>query len=118
MRKYKFRGHDGMDWIYGMTIDYDKETDTYYMLSDRGEWVMVGDVGQFIGVRDLNGKEVYEGDIIRSYNELGEAFVTLSIVAYDKRHAKFTGFDTGYGRYEEVIGNIYDNPELMESEVS
>lgn len=71
---------------------------------------------QYTGLKDKNGKEIYEGDIVRSYNEFGEAFAVLSVVEYDEQYAKYRGVDIECLDYEEVIGNIYENPELLEGD--
>lgn len=68
---------------------------------------------QFTGLYDKNGKEIYEGDIVRNYGHDIEDW----IVSYE--YGKFIGtFDNiCEDLYEihdfEVIGNIYDNPELL-----
>lgn len=79
-------------------------------------------IGQYSGREDDKGKEIYEGDIIRAtyldeINESGGCFEV--IYDGDSFSAKV---DTGYilCLYElwdiEVIGNIYDNPELLNRE--
>lgn len=65
---------------------------------------------QFTGLYDLHGKEIYEGDIVRY--ELQEGVMRQGVIEYSKN-----GFwlRNGYCPYNsEVIGNIYENPELME----
>ena len=79
---------------------------------------------QFTGLKDKNGGEIYEGDIVRF--EAWEQFhdimrINISVVEY--KEYGFTPFiwqtvvEDGWYNYEienpEVIGNIYENPELL-----
>lgn len=73
---------------------------------------------QYTGLKDKNDKEIYEGDIIRGIKEHYPD--RIDIVAWDDYNA---GFDPFYNNYEvdgasdrdsfEIIGNIYENPELL-----
>ena len=75
---------------------------------------------QFTGLKDKNGKEIYEGDIVKAnINNV----VSIGKVVYIDDWAMFqTEFTIGnIGRYncyeaDEVIGNIYETPELLDKD--
>ena len=81
-------------------------------------------IGQFTGLRDVNGKDVYEGDIVRyratdARHTKNPRFVNLPI-HYSESSAKFEAGNIFWEDLSseriEVIGNIYDNPELIETQ--
>jgi uncharacterized phage protein (TIGR01671 family) len=71
---------------------------------------------QFTGLLDKNGKEIYEGDILENMNwrewnyKNGEKH---RVVVKWTSGKKFSGFGIGEDTHYEIIGNIYENPELL-----
>jgi uncharacterized phage protein (TIGR01671 family) len=76
---------------------------------------------QYTGLKDKNGKEIYEGDIIRSFFSDGQECIHK--IGYESAEGRFTaswkliscGINQAWiNEFEkEVIGNIYENPELV-----
>ena len=76
---------------------------------------------QSTGLKDKNGKEIFEGDILYGY--AGEDF--WEIVEFDTEEGKWIRKDIWYNsklglsennEFMEIVGNIYENPELLEVE--
>ena len=128
MRTIKFRGKTlfGGNWIYGDLIQ-NKTFNKYAIVPQDNEWhdyplfeVDPKTIGQFTGVKDSVGRDIYEGDIME---EEHSSIKTLGVVNFSngqflidyKRKGKYR-IDERIGYYgANVIGNIYDNPELIEA---
>jgi uncharacterized phage protein (TIGR01671 family) len=125
-RPIKFRGKriDDGTWVYGSyqadvmclnkhTIIY-SDNEGFYCEDE----VIPETVGQFTGLHDRNGKEVYEGDIIRNHEgDVAEVKYVIEHATYMARlvnpHQYHYITTDGKLKICEVIGNIYEHPELL-----
>ncbi len=125
MRKIKFRVYHPDSGIKYFMLN---QIDNGCVLFDDGDRRPLSDceIAQFIGLFDCNGKEIYEGDICKK--DCGSYGLATAIIEYDPRWMKFyfkqtMGWEWAFDMPDgpnwspeevEVIGNIYENPELLE----
>lgn len=69
---------------------------------------------QYTGLKDKNGREIYEGDVIKNVSKYSAFFETTDVVKF--RGGAFTTLGFMSGNDVEVVGNVYENPELLNSE--
>lgn len=118
-REIKFRGwrRKYQCWEYGYLIECPApELNEIVEVTKSGGRIIAAverdSIGQYTGLHDKNGREIYEDDIVKNENGV------LQVVEF--HDGSFTLGDyyfgsIGAGRVLEVIGNIYENPDLMEA---
>lgn len=114
------------DWVYGLlTRPYDEMfenlpaemTDTSGI---SGIEVDYESIGQYTELPDKNGKKIFEGDIVRDPVTfyVGEVYFDTDTARFVIEFAEFIVDFSDYNNGDlEVIGNIYDNPELTRKEM-
>ena len=125
MREIKFRGKriDNGKWIYGsLIIEEDPIADALnYFIKPfnflTGKLVVPESVGQYTGFKDKNTKEIYGGDIVRCNDEYCAVVVWkqdgfLLDFLINKKNIPSLWYNAENSEKIEVIGNIYENPEL------
>ena len=127
MREILFRGKkkDG-EWVYGDLIPVlwdkpnilDRNSSTDLDIYEATYSVNPKTVGQYTGLLDKNGNKIFEGDIIQYGKNLYiveyhvEIGATVCVRTNDVDH--WPSFNVGTIKHTEIVGNIHDNPELLE----
>lgn len=133
MREIKFRGQrvDTNEWVYGSLLISEPEGKLeplhYFICAiDKGMYRVKSDtIGQYTGLKDKEGTEIYEGDIIKARDVKvdGQDRLYICEVVWMPSgwHAMRYKDKMGKEHYlsinileTEIIGNIYENPELLE----
>lgn len=117
MREIKFRAWSTKHKIMFPHESFDEETDLSMLNDEESDVVYM----QFTGLHDKNGKEIYEGDIVRWHvngiTRDGIVDYVDEAACFDMKNLNddfYVCNDWFRGEYE-VLGNIYENPELLEA---
>lgn len=140
MREILFRGKrmDGKGWVEGWYYQLKRSEKIVHYIVENPLPKLVGvkeyevyptTVGQFTGLLDKNGKKIFEGDIVNHgyENDYGEFYDHYKVIysntntcfvleaIYPCNPIKRLTKNNVKSQHTEVIGNIYDNPELLEA---
>lgn len=127
MREILFRGKRTANgkWVVGYVFKQRNPAnieESYIRVHETDFNVIPETVGQFTGLTDRNGKKIFEGDIVKySVNTVGIInYATACFCVDDIKFRNNPAMDIVFEAFPngiEVIGNIYDNPELLEGGV-
>lgn len=133
MREILFRGRNGNGWFIGFLRK--SKYDNYYIYDENGRSQLLSEetIGQYTGLKDRNGTKIFEGDIfgdskgqeidvvvfedgcfkLKSY---GFVEYCLDGNAYEERWGEWDcqPICNFCLEHDEILGNIHDNPELLE----
>ena len=137
MREILFRGKsvDNGEWVYGFysPVNLPIFGNQGHFINENGfraVEVIPETVGEYTGLTDKNGKKVFEGDIVKTWRntigkiefgqywdeEIEEDFYGYAWIGKDEYGESITLSINKCWNGHEVIGNIHDNPELLEVE--
>ena len=125
MRQIKFRAQAiaSNKWLYGDLRHHKEDVCIFEQGGNKGEQVKPETIGQFTGLRDINGKDIYEGDILDvSYadeeSRLEVRFVRgVFAFLWDGDLDDEFPCNAPTHEWAKVIGNIHDNPELLSTKL-
>lgn len=137
MREIKYQGYDGKFLLPVARIHFDGDGEIFWSPDCNCYWlfnIRSYPIRQYIGLKDKNGKEIYEGDILRYDDVCSDSHILntgeriIGVVKWIPDRAQFMPQDIKKnhkgGHYvahwdfmtdAEILGSIYENPELLEA---
>ena len=135
--KFRAKSIDEDEWVYGYYVYFQCNDNHIIFLNNSSTLgrdydnvrVKPETLGRYVGVKDKNDKEIYEGDIVEKENHRnGKSYIERYIVIFDEGMFCLKGvnsnelYEAGYlitfSNKEKIIDNIYDNPELLKDNKS
>src|SRR5258708_6198751 len=130
MREIKFRVWNGLKMEHNIMVGFlgtfyvkgIDEKDSASMSPMNTKYPETTPLMQFIGLKDKNGKEIYEGDILEQAKQINGNFIDIIFTKYvvEYKNEGFTYVPIPKSLFTilplddlEIIGNIYQNPELI-----
>lgn len=120
----KFRVYDKVECMMITTSDYEDLSDLFCILKNDVDTGYISEPMQSTGLVDWEGVEIYEGDIVKipdDYEVFGKNAGKTCKVIFDSGcfrlktlHGRGRGFRFEDDSTVTIIGNIYENPELLE----
>lgn len=124
MRNILFRGIGikSREWVYGAYVPAMDEDSCDSIIDEQGEQHIVfsDTVGQYTGMKDKNGKKIFEGDIMSLVTEFGDTiireirFIDGAFCVIGEQEDDLHGLSWAVEMCDGIVGdNIHDNPDLL-----